>query len=194
MFYRLDSTRITLKEYWWGMPNPLVLLGWMAKWLRIRLPGSVDDPPVESLEPFRVDFTELPRDACAEFAPVDEDLRACGFHSPECYWIRDTPRQTDIYQVVYPHESGKAFARVQYRVWNQPKPARQYRSVTFLSRFRDGSWLVSTTAKPDMLAPPSCRVNRKVGARSRGFGRRTSVNSNRSSSPRRSSPFATRAS
>ncbi len=164
MFYKLDSTRITLREYWWGTPNPLVIFGWIAKWLHIRLPGSVDDPNVDSLEPFRVSPAELPEEARAKFAPLHEELRACGFHSPVCYWIHDAVHQTDIYQAVYLHESGQALARIHYRVWGFPKPPKTYLFTTFVSCFTDGTCLVSSAGKPDMLAPPSCRVNRLVGA------------------------------
>jgi Zn-dependent protease len=164
MFYKLDSTRVTLKEYWWGTPNPLVIFGWLAKWLRIKLPGSVDDPNVESLEPFRVAPADLPEEARAKFHAVHEELAACGFHSPVCYRIHDAVHQTDIYQAVYLHEAGQAFARVHHRVWSFPKPPREYFFPTFVSSFTDGSYLVTTAGKPDMLAPPSCQVVREVGA------------------------------
>ena len=51
-FYDIDSTRWTLREYWWGNPSPMVLVGWMLKWLRVRIPASCDDPNVESLTGF----------------------------------------------------------------------------------------------------------------------------------------------
>ncbi len=164
MFYKLNSTRLQLKEYWWGSPNPLVIFGWMAKWLRIRLPGSVDDPNVESLEPFRASPTDLPEEVRAKFRTMHEELAACGFHSPQCYWIRDVVHHTDICQAVYLHETGEAFARVHSRVWSLPKPPKEYFFPTFVSAFADGSYLVSTAAKPDLLAPPSCQVVRDVGA------------------------------
>jgi len=164
MFYKLDSTRLELKEYWWGSPNPLVIFGWITKWLRIRLPGSVDDPNVESLEPFRIDAADLPEEARTKFHAVHEELAACGFHSPVCYWIHDAVHQTDVYQAVYLHETGQAFARVHYRVWTLPKPRHEYFFTTFVSGFTDGGYLLTTAGKPDMLGPPSCRVVREVGA------------------------------
>jgi Zn-dependent protease len=164
MFYRLDSTRVTLREYWWGTRNPLVIFGWIAKWLRIRLPGSVDDPNVETLDPFRVPPARLPEDVRTRFRPLHDELAACGFHSPECYWVHDVVHQTDIYQVVYLHRSGRAFARIHFREWTMPKPPKRYLFTTFVSPFSDGTYLVTTSARPDMLAPPSCLVNRLIGA------------------------------
>lgn len=164
MFYKLNSTRVTLREYWWGTPNPLVILMWIVKWLRIRIPGSVDDPNVESLEPFRVSPTDWPEEVRTKFQRAHEEVKACGFHSPVCYWIHDAAQQTDIYQAVYRSAQGEAFARVHYRVWRFTKPAKEYFFATIVSRFSDGTYLVSTAGKPDMLAPPSCEVNRLVGA------------------------------
>ena len=28
-FYDIDSSRVTHREYWWGSPTPLVLIGWI---------------------------------------------------------------------------------------------------------------------------------------------------------------------
>ena len=111
MFYKLDSTRLKLKEYWWGSPNPLVIFGWMAKWLRIRLPGSVDDPNVESLEPFRTQPADLPKEARAKFHDVHEELAACGFRSPVCYWIHDPDRSLRAARIPHLRSSGRRPAR-----------------------------------------------------------------------------------
>ena len=54
-FYEIDSRRFTHKEYWWGNPSPLVLIGWILKWMRIRIPGSTDDSNVDSILLFEVD-------------------------------------------------------------------------------------------------------------------------------------------
>ena len=85
MFYKIDSRRFSFREYWWGMPNPLVVLVWLLKFLRIRLPASVDDPNVESLEPFRVTPDQLPDEVRGKFHAFHEELCSLGFHSPVCY-------------------------------------------------------------------------------------------------------------
>lgn len=164
MFYRLDSTRVTLREYWWGTRSPLVVFGWLAKWLRIRLPGSVDDPNVEWLAPFRVAPGDLPAEARSKFHALHDSIEAIGFRSPVCYWVHDTQHQTDIYQAAYVHQSGQAFAKLHCRIWRLPRPPRQYFFPMFLTRFTDGSHLVSTAGRRDILAPPGCRENRLVGA------------------------------
>jgi len=132
--------------------------------LRVRLPGSVDDPNVDSLEPFRLSPDRLPDEARARFHVAHQELQALGFHSPVCYWIHDVKHQTDIYQAVYLHDSGQAVARVHYRVWHFTKPAKEYFFPVFVTAFTDGTYLISTAGKRDILAPPACRENRRVAA------------------------------
>ncbi|MDI9445281.1 MAG: hypothetical protein QM844_14025 [Planctomycetota bacterium] len=164
MFYRLDSTRVTLREYWWGTRSPLVVFGWLAKWLRIGLPGSVDDPNVDSLAPFRVAPGDLPAEARSKFHALHEAIEAIGFRAPVCYWVHDIQHQTEICQAAYVHPSGQTFAKLHGRIWRLPRPPRQYFFPMFLTRFTDGSYLVSTAGRRDILAPPGCRENRLVGA------------------------------
>ena len=54
MFYKIGSTRVGFREYYWGTRSPLVLIGWLIKLLRIRLPSSTDDPAVDSVQSFKV--------------------------------------------------------------------------------------------------------------------------------------------
>ncbi|MHB8897505.1 MAG: site-2 protease family protein [Thermoguttaceae bacterium] len=164
MFYKLDSTRVSLREYWWGTPKPLILVAWLLKLLRVRLPGSTDDPNVASLEPFRVEPAGLPPEVRQQFHQAHQELQTLGFHSPVCYWIHDARNQADICQAVYLHDSGQALARVHHRVWQFPKPAKVYFFPVFLTSFTDGTWLASTAGRRDMLAPAACRENRRVGA------------------------------
>src|SRR5215210_5897915 len=57
--YKVDSSRAGFGELWRDSGSVLVLL---TKPLRVRLPGSVNDPNVESLRPFEVPLTSLPQD------------------------------------------------------------------------------------------------------------------------------------
>lgn len=141
MFYKLDTTRITLHEYWRASPHP----------------------NVESLAPFRVPTAELPEEAQAKFRSLHGELQGCGFHSPVCYRVNDAMHQTDVCQAVYRHESGQAFARVHYRVWNLAGATEACFFTTITSCCTDGTTLVSTTANVNAPLPPSCRVNRSVG-------------------------------
>lgn len=167
MFYKLDSTRFSFREYWWGNRSPLVLFKWLAKILRIRLPSSVDDPNVDLLEPFEVSRSELPEEFQEKLDPVEAELAGCGFYSPLYHHLVDRHHSTRHDLATLCHESGQAFVRVQRRVWSFFHPPKEYFFPTFVTEFDDGSYVVSTAGKADMLAPSAFRINRIVGAPAR---------------------------
>jgi hypothetical protein len=43
--YRIDSTRVSLREYWWGSHSPAILIAALLKLLRIRIPSATDAMP-----------------------------------------------------------------------------------------------------------------------------------------------------
>ena len=108
LFYKLDSSKISLREYWWGSPlNPLVLvIAWLVKLLRIQVPSSSDDPPVKSLAPFEALFQEIPVDVRGEFRPLVVELQRLGFVNPVCHVIHDGHHKTAIHWLSLRHGSG----------------------------------------------------------------------------------------
>ena len=162
-FYEIDSRRVSYREYWWGTKSPLVLIGWLLKWLRIRIPGSTDDPNVDSTLLFVVEA--LPPDIAASFEPVTAELGSLGFLEPAYQVIHDTGTRTTIYWAMFRHVSGKHFARIHRRVWTQaPKASRKLFPV-FLTGFADGTFLVSSAGKPDLATPDTVQMNRMHGAK-----------------------------
>jgi Zn-dependent protease len=157
-FYELDSTRVSHREFWWGTKSPLVLIGWLTKWLHIRIPGSTDDPNTESTLPFVVE--SLPPEIAASFEPPTLELTALGFSDPVYYVISDPGTRTTIYWATFRHESEKCFARIHRRIW--PQTPRLSRSVCpmLFTAFTDGTFLVSSAAKPDLAAPATVQMNR----------------------------------
>ena len=164
MFYKIDSSRVSFREYWWGTRSPLVLIGWLVKVLHIPLPSSTDDPPVDSLHPFEVASETLPEAVCERLQPVMDELAACGFHSPVCYAIEDAFHATKIYRIMLCHESERAVACVHYRIWGYQHPPKHVLFPMFLTEFNDGTFLVSSAGKADLDAPASVHVNRAQGA------------------------------
>lgn len=162
VFYKLDSTRITLREYAWGSRFFGPAVGAVTKLLRIQLPGSTDDLNVLTLQPFEVPIDALPPDVRARFEPVLAELTAAGFRSPVFHRVDDPFHSSRTCLATFRHESGRALGRVHYRVWGHS--TKVYFFPEFVTEFADGTYLWSTAAKPDMAAPPSCRVNRQVGA------------------------------
>jgi len=156
-FYQIDSARISLREYWWGTKSPLVVIGWLLKLLGIRLPASTDDPNTESTLPFLVE--ELPHDVGAKFAPVAAKLQELGFIEPVYHIFNDPGSRTLISWATFRHSSGKYFARIHNRIWQFAQKPDRGVFVTLFTEFADGTFLVSSSGKPDLATPGSVQMN-----------------------------------
>ncbi len=162
MFYGLDSSRVTVREYRWGtsvVGMPLVLL---LKLLRVRLPSSTDDPCVETLAPFEVDA--LPASLQDTLAEPLAALAALGFTPALVHGIDDTLHRTQTWLLALRHPTGRAVARVHVRIWAHHSPPKVVVFHEFVTPIRGERWLWSLSSKPDLLAPPTCTVVRVVGA------------------------------
>jgi Zn-dependent protease len=163
-FYEIDSSRVSLREYSWGTSWLLLPLIMIVKWLRIRMPSSTDDPPVDSLAPFTITRDLLPVAVADKFQPLEEKLRALGFRSMGYMFIVDSRNATKYAFASWIDASGKVIAQVRQRVWTGIKPTRELFSVTFVTEFADGTFATTTNAQPDLLPPPTVRVQRLKGA------------------------------
>src|SRR5881409_2451211 len=94
-FYQVDSTKISLREYWWGSQSPLVIIAWILKWLRVRIPISTDDANTDSTLPFIA--AALPPDIERMFEPLTQQLAQLGFHEPVFHIIYDAGSSTTLY-------------------------------------------------------------------------------------------------
>ena len=162
-FYDIDSTRVSHLEYWWGTQSPLVLVGWVTKWLRVRIPSSTDDPNVDSTLPFVC--AGLPPDIQASFEPLAAQITALGFVEPVYHVISDAGTQTKTYWATFRHPNGQYLARIHRRVWQKAPKASRALFPQFMTAFADGTFLVSSAGKPDTAAPESVQMNRRRGAK-----------------------------
>ena len=161
-FYAIDSTKVSHREYWWGSRSPLVLIGWLIKWLHIRIPSSTDDPNVESTTPFMVEA--LPADVAQRFELVSTELAGLGFLDPVHHVFHDTGTATTIYWSTFRHSSGQSFARIHQRIWHQTKPAERGTFVLFFTAFTDGTFAGASSGKPDLATPATVPMLRRLRA------------------------------
>jgi Zn-dependent protease len=157
-FYDIDSTRVSHREYWWDTRSPLVLIGWFTKWFRIRIPGSTDDPNVDCTVPFIV--PALPPEIAARFEPLTLELAALGFREPVYHQIHEPGSPTTVYWATFRHTGGQHLARIHHRVWQRASAVQRALFPMFITEFTDGGFLVSSSGKPDLDAPPTVRMNR----------------------------------
>jgi Zn-dependent protease len=164
VFYRVDATRVSLREYWWGTKSPMVLLALLLlKVFRLRLPSSPDDPCVDSLAPFEVDAGGMPADVLTHMGKASSDLETLGFHSPVYHDIDDAFNATRTYLASYSHPTVPVVARLHMRVWSATAPAKVRFWCEYITAFKDGGYLWTMSSKADLMAPPSCRVVRGTG-------------------------------
>ena len=166
IFYQIDSTRVSLREYWWWRRSPLVIVRWLQKWLRLPIRCSSDDPNTDSTLPYIVE--SLHPDIAAGLAPLTAELAGLGFGDPVFHEIYDPCTQTVIGWATFRHGSGRYWARIHRRIWHQTANPNRALFPLFFTSFADGTFLVSSAGKPDMAAPPTVQMNRMPGA---GTGR-----------------------
>jgi len=162
-FYQVDSAKVSLREYWWGTRSPLVVIGWLLKLLRIRIPGSTDDPNTESTLPFVA--PNLPPQIDSLFAPLTHQLTQLGFVDPVFHTIYDAGCSTTWYWATFRHSSGNVLARIHHRVWGRSTRPKPVLFPMFITPFTDGTFLVSSAGKPDLATPETVELIRKPNTR-----------------------------
>lgn len=168
-FYRVDSSHSTFGELWRDTRSPLVLIAWFTKILGIKLPGTVNEANVVSLRPFLVRESEATQRILAEYAeklrPIITELADLGFVDSGWFWMDDLFHHAKTAQLVMRHREGQSIVRVTYRIegLEQPKP-RDLSYVEFLSDLSDGSMLLSSSNKAQLLTHARCRLNWRAGA------------------------------
>src|ERR1043165_8505137 len=138
-FYEIDSTRVTLAEYWWESKSPVILIAALLKALKVRIPGSSDDANTDSLLPFVVDA--LPSDVAARFDAPAPELASLRFHNPIFHIIHDPGTRTTIHWATFRHETGVHFARIHHRLWQKAQKADRGLFLLFFTEFTDGTFL-----------------------------------------------------
>ena len=166
VLYKVNSSRASFGELWRDTRGPSVLITWISKLLRARLPGSVNDPNVESLRPFEVPFSSLPADVAARIGPMLREWSFVGFDDsrPVCHAVVDLFNNSRCYTVALPRADGRACARVVLRMEGARVPPKTHFYCDVLSELSDGSFVWSTAARASLDAPPGFRVQRHTGA------------------------------
>lgn len=163
-FYEVDSTRASAQEHWWGCKrNPLAFaIVMLTNWLRTRTPMASDDASVDSTIPFVVE--SLPEEMLRHFEPLAAEFNACGFLDPVYHCISGFGSDTHIYWATFRHESGRHLARIHNRYWDRTANRERALFPIFITEFTDGTFLLSSSGKPDAAAPGSVKMNRMPGA------------------------------
>ena len=157
VFYRLDYSRVTLREQMAGQPAAMLPLMALFRLLRATTHASTDEPPVGDMQPFAVDA--LPAEVQGLFAPAAQELETLGFREPVYHMVIDSLHSSRTYWATYRHESGQALARIHYRVWSLTTPPRIRFFPMFITELDGGAFLTSSAGDLDLLAPPAWQAD-----------------------------------
>lgn len=163
-YFALNPRRVTFRELMFE--NKLLApLGWVVLKLRGKaIVSSTDDLAVESLLPLVEPFqSEGP--VGEQVARMRQELEALGFvdivqqcvsdslqASSTVLWTMRSTRQPDV------------VARIHLRAMLYTHPASAKLFFEFITEQSAGEYVWTLSGKPDMLAPPTCRVTHRVGA------------------------------
>ena len=164
LFLRIHTPSISMKEYWWGVRNPLIIIAWLIKLFRIPVPSSTNDPPVVTLRPFEATFDAFTKGVRKEIEQPVMTLKSRGFRDPVLHRVSDTTHGTDYSMVTVRHEKCDAIARIMHRHWKAVYPHKRYLICSFITAFDDGTFLVTTNEQPDMTWPATIELHRNQQA------------------------------
>ncbi|MEM6312520.1 MAG: site-2 protease family protein [Planctomycetota bacterium] len=166
VLYTVDSSRASFGELWRDTRSPLVLITWLTKLLRVRLPGGVNDPNVEALRPFETSFDQLPDDVRADLVPKLDEWASLGFDTTQAVVHRIVDRfgTSKHFLVNVPHADQLALARLGLRLEGTHNPPRKHQYAELISQAGAGRFVVSTSAKASQDVPSSVVMQRHPGA------------------------------
>ena len=169
-YYKVDSRKITLREYWNIHPSPKILIPWIANRLNSPMGAGTAFRLPDAVRELEVPEAEFSPPARAALQPMLDRCRQLGFHSPRYYSFESLRRDSTTSFISLLHSSGEFSARLMYSASNVVHPAKEHHLVVLLSELSDGTWFFTTDDRPKFRSPPGVLVNRKTGALNRRAG------------------------
>lgn len=165
-YYRVYTPRFTYREFLyeniWLSPIILVIATFI-KLFRIQTSPSCDDPPLRSIRLCEIRKNQFPEYFRERLDPWVEKFQSLGFQPAVEHLIEDPLHQTTSGWMTFFQPEGKSFGRVQSRQFRGNARQDQGTNPCFVTEFRDGTYLISTSGKANMLSPPTCTINCQRG-------------------------------
>ncbi len=158
MFYKVNSIKVTVREYLFEsgiLFKPIVwLIAVFTKTFRLRLPGSVDFPPVQRLSPFLVPWESIESEMLHSLASERAWLAEQQFTYCGDIYLNDVNSNTRYASCIYLSPNRKTIAWVRVRRWPQLTAKSKTTRVQFTSALDNGSVAITTSANRDLQEPP----------------------------------------
>ncbi len=166
-YLKVDSRKITLREYWNVAPRTQYLLLILLKLLRIPLKFGSGFRQMDSVQELEIPEAEFSPLARARLQPTLEQSLALGFHSPRFYCFATLHGETQTSFISLLDPQGECGLRLMHTATTPPPPAtkvKQKALTVLLSELSDGRPFVTSDQKPQFDNRPEVIVNRMVGA------------------------------
>jgi hypothetical protein len=167
-YYKIDSRRVSFREYWHIAHGMGIFIGWINKVLRrrIALASGMPEP-----QPFRdkvIERESLPPLMMKRFDGAAEDLRRLGFDQFWLYGAKEKLTGGISCGMVALHPAKTATAKVIYALFR----GREVQVTIFQSELADGTILATGNKKRDFNPLPGVIVQRHVGESAAGLWKR----------------------
>ncbi|HTI97865.1 MAG TPA: site-2 protease family protein [Dongiaceae bacterium] len=163
-YYKTDSRKITLREYWNILPSPKVLFPWLAGRLGIAMDLGSSFCLPDSVREWEIAPEALLPPVWASLHPVLEQALQLGCHSPRYHSFENLRRDTRTSSITLLHESGEFAVRLMHAYCVKAHPPTQTRLLVLLSELEDGTYFFTTNQKPTFNTPPGVTGQRLIGA------------------------------
>jgi Zn-dependent protease len=162
-YYRLNSRKLTYREYWNMAGSWQVIIPWTAKLLNVPMNFLSGLPFFESVRELEIAESDFPAEAREKLQPLLDQSRQIGFDVPRFYTYESMRRESRTSFIALLHPSG-ATLRLMYTVAMNVHPPKGKLLAVLLSELSDGTFFLTTHQKPQLLSAPGILTNRVLGA------------------------------
>ena len=163
-YFKVDSSKITLREYWNISRSYKAVLAWGLARLGEPLPSGAAFRQPESVQEMEIPESQVTDAAKSKLLPLLQQSQASGFHSPRYYLHQSLRGDISTYFISMLHHSGKFSLRLMYtRAGTPEKPIENVLAV-LLSELNDGTFFFTSDHREKFKVPPGILNNRLIGA------------------------------
>lgn len=163
-YYRVDSRKITLREYWNILPSWKALIPWIAARFKVSMSFGSGFRRVELVRELEVAESEFSPQARAKLQPLLDQCLQLGFHSPRFFSFKTIRRDAQTSFIALLHRSGDLTLRLMHTLATNVNPPVETQLVVLMSELNDGTFFFTSDQKPKFLTGPGIMANRLVEA------------------------------
>jgi Zn-dependent protease len=152
--WRIDESKFTWGEWWRQMRSPLVVIGWGAKLLRMRLVGHLRVLRVADWQALEIAEAQLTEAEQAKLRGRLDALTALGFTRPVYLRMENLFNANQVIAATLRHGNGRTLARVSLCTPLPGHGGAEKLNWGFLTMFADGRYVETDVRRAAFLPPP----------------------------------------